>query len=159
MPIRRLTLALGAVAVIGLVALGCSKDDKGSSTTTTTAKATSTTMAASTSSSMIGGNVLPPIIITPDMAKEGGNKPIPTIHVGDVVVFNMGTIPVGGNVKIVQNSNPSVFRVDGEGSNNGTVSMNAGGTALAVGTTTVQVGTTKPIENFDGTYVLVITAK
>lgn len=158
MSIRRLSLTLGAVAVIGLVALGCSKDDKSSSTTTTTAKATTTT-APATSSSMIGGNVLPPVIITPDMAKEGGNKPIPTIHVGDVVVFNMGPIPVGGNVVIAQNSNPSVFRVDGEGSNNGTVSMNAGGTALAVGTTTVQVGTTKPIENFDGTYVLVITAK
>ncbi len=146
---RRISILASSLALAGLLASACSSS---SSSTSSTTSSTTTTSATTTT-----GAVLPPVEITPDMAKEGGNQPIPPIKVGQKVVFNMGAISVGGNVIIAQNSNPAVFKVDSEGSNNGTVTMNAGGTAIAAGTSVVQVGTTKPIENFIGTFTLVIT--
>ena len=156
MSLRRTALIVGTIAAAGVLMIGCSND---SSSKNASGATTTTAASASASTAATVGNALPPIVITPQMAKEGGTTPVPTIHVGDSVVFNMGTLPVGGNMIIATNSNPSAFKVTGEGSNNGTVAMNAGGTALAVGTATVSLGSTKPMENFAGTYVLVITAK
>lgn len=106
------------------------------------------------------GNVLPPIIITPNMAdaNTGGTVQVPPIKVGDTVVFNMGTIQKGVTIAIASNTNPSVFEVTSKGSNDGTVSMNAGGKAIAAGTTQVSLGAGGAgVENFLGTYTLVIT--
>lgn len=144
-------LAIAALAVTGLALAGCSDDKKSSATTTTTAAPATTTTTA------LGGNVLPPIIITPNMAQEGGNTPIPAIKVGDTVVFSMGAIQQGVNVTAVS-PNPSVFLVTSKGTNNGTVTVNAGGKAVAAGTVDVTVGATGAgVENFLGTYRLVIT--
>lgn len=148
---------LAVVAVAGLAVAGCSSSKKDSSSTTTAAPATTTT--AKSSSSTVG-NVLPPIIITPDMAdaNNGGTVKVPPIKVGDTVVFNMGTIQKGVTVSIARNTNPSVFEVTSKGTNDGTVSYNAGGKALAAGTTQVDLGATGAgVENFLGTYTLVIT--
>ena len=91
-------------------------------------------------------------------ANEGGTQPVPPIKVGDTVVFNMGTIAKGVTISIAPNSNPSVFEVTSKGSNDGTVSMNAGGKAIAAGTTQVSLGAGGAgVENFLGTYTLIIT--
>lgn len=150
---NRLVLSgIAALAVAGLAVVGCSSDSKDSSSTTTTAK--------SSGSSSTVGNVLPPIIITPDMvdANNGGTVKVPPIKVGDTVVFNMGPIQQGLTISIARNTNPSVFEVTSKGTNNGTVATNAGGKALAAGTTQVDLGATgNGVENFLGTYTLVIT--
>ena len=152
-------LVVAGIAVLALASLalaGCSSDEKDSSSTTTAAP---TTTAAKATSSTVG-NVLPPIIITPQMvnANEGGTQPVPPIKVGDTVVFNMGTIEKGVTISIAPNSNPSVFEVTSKGSNDGTVSMNAGGKAIAAGTTQVSLGAGGAgVENLLGTYTLVIT--
>jgi len=147
---------LAVVAVAGLAVAGCSSSKKDSSSTTTAAPATTTT--AKSSSSTVG-NVLPPIILTPQMvnANEGGTQPVPAIKVGDTVVFNFGTPEKGTTITAVS-SNPSIFEVTSKGTNDGTVAYNAGGKALAPGTVTVTTGTTgNGVENFDGTFTLVIT--
>ncbi len=153
---RLAVTGLAALAVTTLVLAGCSSDKKDSSSTTTAAP--TTTAKASTSSTV--GNVLPPIIITPDMvdANNGGTQKVPPIKVGDTVVFNMGPIQQGLTISIARNTNPSVFEVTSKGTNNGTVAYNAGGKAIAAGTTQVDLGATgNGVENFLGTYTLVIT--
>jgi len=153
---RLAVIGLAALAVTTLVLVGCSSDKKDSSSTTTAAP--TTTAKASTSSTV--GNVLPPIIITPDMvdANNGGTQKVPPIKVGDTVVFNMGPIQQGLTISIARNTNPSVFEVTSKGTNNGTVAYNAGGKAIAAGTTQVDLGATgNGVENFLGTYTLVIT--
>ena len=148
---RFVIASIAALCVGGLAVAGCSSSKKeSSSTTTAAAKATSSTV----------GNVLPPIIITPQMAdaNTGGTVKVPPIKVGDTVVFNMGTIQKGVTISIAPNTNPSVFEVTSKGSNDGTVSMNAGGKAIAAGTTQVSLGAGGAgVENFLGTYTLVIT--
>lgn len=153
---RFVVAGIAVLALAGLAVAGCSSDKKDSASTTTAAP--TTTAKASTSSTV--GNVLPPIIITPQMANanEGGTQPVPPIKVGDTVVFNMGTIAKGVTISIAPNTNPSVFEVTSKGSNDGTVSMNAGGKAIAAGTTQVSLGAGGAgVENFLGTYTLVIT--
>lgn len=153
---RFIVASIAAVGIVGLAVGGCSSSKKDSFSTTTAAP---TTTAAKATSSTVG-NVLPPIIITPQMANanQGGTQPVPTIKVGDTVVFNMGTITKGVTVSIAPNTNPSVFEVTSKGSNDGTVSMNAGGKAIAAGTTQVSLGAGGAgVENFLGTYTLVIT--
>jgi hypothetical protein len=147
---RLVVAGVALLALVGLAVAGCSSDKEDSASTTTTAKSTSSTL----------GNVLPPIIITPQMvnANEGGTQPVPPIKVGDTVVFNMGTIEKGVTISIAPNTNPSVFEVTSKGTNDGTVSMNAGGKAIAAGTTQVSLGAGGAgVENFLGTYTLVIT--
>jgi hypothetical protein len=147
---RFIIASIAVAGIAGLAVAGCSSDKEDSTSTTTTAKSTSSTV----------GNVLPPIIITPQMvnANEGGTQPVPPIKVGDTVVFNMGTIEKGVTISIAPNTNPSVFEVTSKGTNDGTVSMNAGGKAIAAGTTQVSLGAGGAgVENFLGTYTLVIT--
>lgn len=156
MKIRFVIASIAALGVVGLAIGGCSSSKKESSSTTTAAP---TTTAAKATSSTVG-NVLPPIIITPNMAdaNNGGTVKVPPIKVGDTVVFNMGTIQKGVTLSIAPNSNPSVFEVTSKGSNDGTVSMNAGGKAIAAGSTQVSLGASGAgVENFLGTYTLVIT--
>ena len=153
---RFIIASIAAAGIVGLAVAGCSSSKKESSSTTTAAP---TTTAAKATSSTVG-NMLPPIIITPQMANanEGGTQPVPPIKVGDTVVFNMGTIQKGVTISIAPNTNPSVFEVTSKGSNDGTVSMNAGGKAIAAGTTQVSLGAGGAgVENFLGTYTLVIT--
>ncbi|CAB4343808.1 MAG: hypothetical protein F2947_05375 [Actinobacteria bacterium] len=153
---RFVIASIAALCVGGLAVAGCSSSKKESSSTTTAAP---TTTAAKATSSTVG-NVLPPIIITPQMAdaNTGGTVKVPPIKVGDTVVFNMGTIQKGVTISIAPNTNPSVFEVTSKGSNDGTVSMNAGGKAIAAGTTQVSLGAGGAgVENFLGTYTLVIT--
>ena len=156
MKIRFVIASIAALGVVGLAIAGCSSSTKDSSSTTTAAP---TTTAAKATSSTVG-NVLPPIIITPQMAdaNNGGTVKVPPIKVGDTVVFNMGTIQKGVTLSIAPNSNPSVFEVTSKGSNDGTVSMNAGGKAIGAGSTQVSLGASGAgVENFLGTYTLVIT--
>ena len=150
---RLAIVSIAALGVAGLALAGCGSDKKDDASSTTTTAAES-----STTSSVIG-NVLPPIIITPDMADpdEGGTVAVPAIKVGDTVVFNLGT-PEKGTTITAMSSNPSIFEVTSKGTNDGTVAYNAGGKALAAGTVKVDLGTTgNDVENFDGTFTLVIT--
>lgn len=149
---NRLVIAgIAALAVAGLVIAGCSSDSKDSSSTTTTAKASST-------SSSVVGNVLPPIIITPQMADGAtGMQPVPAIKVGDTVVFSVGAVAKGSTITAVSSS-PSVFEVTSKGTNDGTVALNAGGKAIAPGTAKVSLTTSgSGAETSNGTFTLVIT--
>lgn len=151
---RLVVAGIAVLAVAGIALAGCSSDKKDSSSSTTAAP---TTTAPSTSSTV--GNVLPPIILTPQMvnANEGGTQPVPPIKVGDTVVFNFGT-PEKGTTITAMSDSPTIFEITSKGTNDGTVAYNAGGKALAPGTAKVTVGTTgNGIENFDGTFTLVIT--
>jgi len=151
---RLVVAGVAVLALAGLAVAGCSADKKDSASTTTAAP---TTTAPSTSSTV--GNVLPPIILTPQMvnANEGGTQPVPPIKVGDTVVFNFGT-PEKGTTITAMSDSPTIFEITSKGTNDGTVAYNAGGKALAPGTAKVTVGTTgNGIENFDGTFTLVIT--
>ncbi|MEI6250931.1 MAG: hypothetical protein WCP54_07220 [Actinomycetes bacterium] len=153
---NRLVIAgIAALAVASLAVAGCSSDNKDSASTTTTAKASTTTMKPSSSTV---GNVLPPIILTPQMvnANEGGTQAVPPIKVGDTVVFNFGA-PAKGSTIVAKSSDATVFQVTSDGTNDGTVAMNAGGKAIAPGTAKVVVGSGPPSENFLGTFTLVIT--
>ena len=146
---RLVVAGVALLALAGLAVAGCSSDKEDSASTTTTAKSTSSTV----------GNVLPPIILTPQMvnANEGGTQPVPPIKVGDTVVFNFGT-PEKGTTITAMSDSPTIFEVTSKGTNDGTIAYNAGGKALAPGTAKVTVGTTgNGIENFDGTFTLVIT--
>ena len=151
---RLALVGIATLAVASFAVVGCSSDKKDSSSSTTAGPTTTAKSTASTT-----GNVLPPIILTPQMinANEGGTQPVPAIKVGDTVVFNMGTPSKGTTITAVS-ANPSIFEVTSKGTNDGTVAMNAGGKALAPGTVTVTLGTTgNGVENFDGTFTLVIT--
>ena len=143
-------LVVGGIAVLavaGLALAGCSSDSNDSSSTTTTAKSSSTV-----------GNVLPPIMITPQMADGASNmQPVPAIKVGDTVVFSVGAVAKGSTITAVS-SNPSVFEVASKGTNDGTVALNAGGKAIAAGTAKVTLTTSgSGAETSNGTYTLVIT--
>jgi hypothetical protein len=152
---RFVIASIAAVGIVGLTVAGCSSSKKDSSSTTTTAaaKATSSTV----------GNVLPPIIITPEMAdaNNGGTAKVPPIKVGDTVVFNMGAPEKGTTISIGNVTDPKVFQVTSTGTNNGTVATNAGGKAIGVGTTKVDLGASgiagHTDGNFLGTFTLVIT--
>jgi len=151
---RLVVAGIAVLAVAGIALAGCSSDKKDSSSSTTAAP---TTTAKSSPSTV--GNVLPPIILTPQMvnANEGGTQPVPPIKVGDTVVFNFGT-PEKGTTITAMSDSPTIFEITSKGTNDGTVAYNAGGKALAPGTAKVTVGTTgNGIENFDGTFTLVIT--
>jgi hypothetical protein len=151
---RLVVAGVAVLALAGLAVAGCSSDKKDSASTTTAAP---TTTAPSTSSTV--GNVLPPIILTANMvdADNGGNEKVPPIKVGDTVVFNVGTINQGTTVTAIS-ANPAVFEVTSKGTNDGTVSYNPGGKALAAGTVKVSLGATgNGMENFLGTFTLVIT--
>jgi hypothetical protein len=152
---RLVVAGIAVLALAGLAVAGCSSDKKDSASTTTAAP--TTTAKASTSSTV--GNVLPPIIITPQMANanEGGTQPVPPIKVGNTVVFNFGT-PEKGTTITAMSDSPTIFEVTSKGTNDGTVANNAGGKALAPGTAKVTVGSTgNGFENFLGTFTLVIT--
>jgi len=107
---------VGALAVGGVA---CSSDSESSSTTT----------AAPTSSSVVG-NVLPPVVLNPDETST-------TVGVGTVVTFDLGD-PGEGRF-VAESSDPSVFRVENEGKNEGTYTTNAGGVAAGKGTAEVSV--------------------
>ena len=145
---RFVIASIAAIGIVGLAVAGCSSSKKESSPTTTAAKTTSSTV----------GNVLPPIILTPQMVNknEGGTQAVPPIKVGDTVVFNFGA-PAKGSTIVAQSNNSSIFQVTSQGTNDGTVAMNAGGKAIAPGTASVVVGSGPPAENFLGTFTLVIT--
>jgi len=152
---RLVVAGIAVLALAGLAVAGCSSNKKDSASTTTAAP--TTTAKASTSSTV--GNVLPPIILTANMvdADNGGNEIVPPIKVGDTVVFNVGTINQGTTVTAIS-ANPAVFEVTSKGTNDGTVSYNPGGKALAAGTVKVSLGATgNGMENFLGTFTLVIT--
>jgi len=87
---------------------------------------------------------------------EGGTQAVPPIKVGDTVVFNFGA-PAKGSTIVAQSNNSSIFQVTSQGTNDGTVAMNAGGKAIAPGTANVVVGSGPPAENFLGTFTLVVT--
>ena len=151
---RLVVAGIAVLAVAGIALAGCSSDKKDSSSSTT---ATPTTTAKSSPSTV--GNVLPPIFLTANMvdADNGGNEKVPPIKVGDTVVFNVGTINQGTTVTAIS-ANPAVFEVTSKGTNDGTVSYNPGGKALAAGTVKVSLGATgNGMENFLGTFTLVIT--
>ena len=117
MRLRPLVIA-GLAAGLALTTVACSSDDGSSSDTT-----------ASTGSSVIG-NVLPPVILSAEETSA-------TVSVGTVVTFNLGD-PNGGRF-VAQSSDPSVFRVENEGKDEGTYTTNAGGVAVAAGTAEVTV--------------------
>lgn len=144
---RLLVGGIAVLAVAGLALAGCSSDSNDSSSTTTTAKSSSTV-----------GNVLPPIMITPQMADGASNmQPVPAIKVGDTVVFSVGAVAKGSTITALS-SNPSVFEVTSKGTNDGTVALNAGGKAIAAGTAKVTLTTSgSGAETSNGTYTLVIT--
>lgn len=102
--------------------------------------------------------MLPPIMITPQMADGASNmQPVPAIKVGDTVVFSVGAVAKGSTITAVS-SNPSVFEVTSKGTNDGTVALNAGGKAIAAGTAKVTLTTSgSGAETSNGTYTLVIT--
>lgn len=145
------TLAVGAVSVLALTGcFGGDSESSGSGSKSGGAKDSG----ASSSQQLVG-----PVIITPDMAKEGGKVPVPPITVGRTVVFNMGPIPVGGTVTLTT-SNPMVFKVTGQGTNapGASASFNAGGEAVGAGTANVTATLKAPgVDNFLGTYALVVT--
>ncbi len=155
---RFIIVSIAAVGVVGLAVAGCSSSKKDSSSTTTAAPSTT---AKATSSTV--GNVLPPIIITPEMAdaNNGGTAKVPPIKVGDTVVFNMGAPAKGATISIGNVTDPKVFQVTSAGTNDGTVATNPGGKAIGVGTTKVDLGASgiagHTDGNFLGTYTLVVT--
>jgi hypothetical protein len=108
-----LTFAFGVAA--------CSSDDDASSPTT---------MGSPTTEAGEVGNVLPPVILTADDTST-------TVAVGTTVAFDLGD-PGEGRFE-AESADPSVFRIDGEGKQEGTYTTNAGGVAVAEGTAEVTV--------------------
>jgi hypothetical protein len=117
-----LAVALAAGLAVSVSASACSSDDDASSSPTTVASDNPTT-------TMVG-NVLPPVILTESDASAN-------VKVGTTVTFDLGD-PGEGRF-VAQSADPKVFRVDGEGKNEGTYTTNAGGMAVAAGTTEVTV--------------------
>jgi len=149
-------LALGAVSA--LVLTGCFGGDSGKSDSGKSGSGKSGS-GMSADSSKNGAGLVGPVIITPDMAKEGGKVAVPPITVGRTVVFNLGPIPSGGTVTLTT-SNAMVFKVTGQGTNavGASASYNAGGEAVGAGTAEVRATLKAPgVDNFLGTYTLVVT--
>lgn len=116
----RALLAATLAAGLTLSVAACSSDSDSASTTTT----------ASDSSSSVIGNVLPPTILSESETSA-------TVSVGTVVTFDLGE-PGEGRF-VAESSDPSVFKVENEGKNEGTFTTNAGGVAVAKGTAEVTV--------------------
>jgi hypothetical protein len=114
-------LVTGLAITFAFGAAACSSDDDASSSTTT---ASPTTTAAEV------GNVLPPVILTAEETSA-------TVSVGTVVTFDLGD-PGEGRF-VAESADPKVFKVEGEGKQEGTYTTNAGGVAVAEGTTEVTV--------------------
>lgn len=145
-------VAVGAIAALALAGCGgdSGKSDSGKS---------GSGMSTETSRNSASAGLIGPVVITPDMAKEGGKVAVPPITVGRTVVFNLGPIPSGGTVTLTT-SNAMVFKVTGQGTNavGASASFNAGGEAVGAGTAEVKATLKAPgIDNFLGTYTLVVT--
>jgi hypothetical protein len=117
-------MRLRSLAVVALTmglafTAACSSDDASQSTDTTAGADTS-----------VIGNVLPPVVLNADDTSA-------TVSVGTTVTFDLGD-PDGGRF-VAESSDPSVFRVDGEGKSEGTYTTNAGGEAVGTGTAEVTV--------------------
>ena len=144
--------AVGAIAALALT--GCGGDSGTSGSGESGSGESAETSRNSASAGLIG-----PVIITPDMAKEGGKVPVPPITVGRTVVFNLGPIPAGGTVTLTT-SNAMVFKVTGQGTNavGASASFNAGGEAVGAGTAEVKATLKAPGGDSPlGTYTLVVT--
>lgn len=111
-------LIAGLAAGLALGTVACSSDSDSSSDTTET-----------TGSSTVG-NVLPPVILNADETST-------TVGVGTTVTFDLGD-PGEGRF-VAESSDASVFRVEGEGKDQGTYTTNAGGVAVGKGTAEVTV--------------------
>lgn len=118
--IRTVALSAGLAGALSFSVMACSSDDTTSSTDTT---------ASSSDSSMVG-NVLPPVVLNADDTST-------TVNVGTTVTFDLGD-PGEGRF-VAESSDPSVFKVEGEGKTEGTYTTNAGGVAVASGTAEVTV--------------------
>lgn len=121
--IRTIALAAALAGALSLSAMACSSDDTTSSTDTTAKPSDS-----STESTV--GNVLPPVVLNADDTST-------TVSVGTTVTFDLGD-PGEGRF-VAESSDPSVFKVEGEGKTEGTFTTNAGGVAVASGTAEVTV--------------------
>lgn len=118
--IRTIALAAGLAGALSFSVMACSSDDDNSSTDTT----------APSSDSSVVGNVLPPVVLNADDTST-------TVNVGTTVTFDLGD-PGEGRF-VAESSDPSVFKVEGEGKTEGTYTTNAGGVAVASGTAEVTV--------------------
>lgn len=119
---KRPVLAAAALTIGLAVPLACGSDS--GSTSATTASNGGPTTSASV------GNVLPPVVLSATQTSA-------TVKVGTVVTFDMGDPGEGSFVAV--SDKPAVFRVDSEGTTEGTYTTNAGGTALSAGTAEVAV--------------------
>lgn len=121
--IRTIALAAALAGTLSLTTMACSSDDTTSSTDTTASSSDS-----STESTV--GNVLPPVVLNADDTST-------TVSAGTTVTFDLGD-PGEGRF-VAESSDPSVFKVEGEGKTEGTYTTNAGGVAVASGTAEVTV--------------------
>lgn len=121
--IRTIALAAALAGTLSLTTMACSSDDTTSSTDTTAKSSDS-----STESTV--GNVLPPVVLNADDTST-------TVKAGTTVTFDLGD-PGEGRF-VAESSDPSVFKVEGEGKTEGTYTANAGGVAVASGTAEVTV--------------------
>jgi hypothetical protein len=122
--IRTVALAAALAGALSLTAMACSSDDTTSSTDTTAKSSDSST------ESTVIGNVLPPVVLNADDTST-------TVKAGTTVTFDLGD-PGEGRF-VAESSDPSVFKVEGEGKTEGTYTTNAGGVAVASGTAEVTV--------------------
>jgi hypothetical protein len=109
-------VAVSALLVIAAPLAACSSSDS--------------TVASTTFPAEIGSAVLTPVVVTPQ-------TPTVTVGVGTVVSFDMGD--PGEDSYVANSSDPSVFRVEGDGKTEGTYTTNAGGVAVSPGTVEVAV--------------------
>lgn len=152
----RSAAVLGAtvLTVISLVAVGCSSSSNNSSSTTTSAgsstSASSSTTSTATGGGPIGSGVTAPVVLT-------ASEPSATVKVGQAVVFDLGDPGQGSFV--ATSDNPAVFRIDSEGTAQGSYTTNAGGVAVAAGTAKVAVSFTGSVNGVGTPTTFTITVE